>query len=227
MSDTNVTLPNEIILRQGPDKETAELQKQDRSRAELARAVVFIDKTEGEKFLLEARPQHDKLTAKLAKQLEKLQQMGRRVVATHSPAAAEEVKAALKNIGFIGPKVETDFNCLDPENQEIRVEYKVSIKESTSNYRNSLETASTLTYTDDMIEFQQTMNTLRDEIAALEAKIIEAEYRIRDRANRLADAEGMLAIKHMSDDDKQTVKTLYEQMRSGVSTAKLLNGLKS
>jgi len=218
-----LVVPSEVVLRHR-DSEWAEGQaKVETEQLRKAKAVLFLDKVQHEQTLKELEPKLEEVQLEFANMAKKIEKAGAREVGDLKPGEEfAEVKKALRALKI------NDFACrielvkVDIENSEIVFKRSIGDKESKTYWNRVIDGEDTLKFTAEMKELKVQWKALFDQIRDIEQKLLAARSALRDRANRMSDVEGAIALKNLTTEEQVEVKELYSQLATGLNAHKLL-----
>lgn len=228
MSETmNLVVPAEVVLRHRESEWNEEQVKVTSEQMRKARAVLFLDKVQHEKTLKELEPLRVQAEQNIARLQSELNQAGASLVGDLKPSEEfAEVKKALRALRIYDTVFQIRLVEVEIENGTVQFTRSLGLKESS--YRSDMISGS------DRLKFTPEMKKLRtewqDEVAKLksiEQQLVEARTALRDRANRMSDVEGAIALKSLNAEEQVEVKELYTQLATGLNAQKLLGEKKA
>jgi len=223
MSDTSLVVPSEITLRHRSDDWTEGQVRAETEQLRKAKAVLFLDKVQHEKTIKELEPKLEDLKLELAK-VEKAINKAAELEIGDMKLNEEfaDVKKALRVLKINKFVCAIELVSVNTEDAEIVFRRSVGDKESTYRY-NVLSGEDTMKFTFEMKELKGQWKELTNKIQEIERTLLEARTALRDRANRMSDVEGAIALKNLNEDERVEVKELYQQLATGLNAQKLLN----
>ena len=227
MSDSTVSLvvPSEVVLRHKESEYVEAQSKIETEQLRKAKAVLFLDKVQHEKTIKELEPRREEVTRAMAKADADLQHLGAQAVGDLKPGVEfADVKKALRALKIYAFACHIEFVGTNIENNEI--EFRRSINDGEKSSYRVIDGCDTLKFTPEMKERKAEWKALKLELQDIERKLMEARTALRDRANRMADVEGAIALKNLNDEERVEVKELYTQLATGLNAHKLLGDKK-
>ena len=135
--------------------------------------------------------------------------------------------AALVDLGFKKSEVRVNMTMgevITEKQGKILTVTSVLISSAIGYGRNSSEVFGSLKFTPEMHTLLNAYRAAKKESERARKAIIEAKAKLSERANRMADAEGALALNTLSNAEKKDAALLLDQLNSGktLDTKKLL-----
>jgi hypothetical protein len=225
-----VIMPAAVTVNNDPGPYNQELQKKVQREQQLVSGAMFIDKVAKEKVKKEQTPIYEKACKQMELLQKKLTAKAKKMVsALKNDQSFQAVKDALSEIG-IEVKCSLEFVSVDmQERTSNAVLYKRVVEKISDAERYSDEWKSEdieLDFTDEMKELQTKFWEQYDIASEAKAKIVAAEAMLKDRANRMADIQGLVALKNMSDDDKALAAEIQSHCEDKDITKLLSSGKK-
>ena len=211
---TNINLTTDL----GPRQEQRD--NVDRKQQKQVAAVAFLNKLEQEAIMRAQAPVLKKLQKEHAGVTKKLQRAAAKLVgAVKLEEESKDVKAALLAWGLPSVKLGAELTIINYDERCLEIKKTLS---SGDRYGATLESEVD-------VEFTAEMNTLTDKREKLDEQIrdvsnlmIEAQAKLKNRANLLADAQGALALRTMDESEVDDVKAIYDNVKNGITVEKLL-----
>ena len=214
----SLVLPQNVNLTQDVGPYSQKQNEIERTQQKQVSAVAFLNKLEQEAILRAQEPVLEKLQKEHASITKKLDRAAAKLVgALKVEDAAKEVKAALLAWGMTTVKLGA---TLDKINYDERV-LEVSKTCGGTDYE-KLNAEEDVPFTPEMVTLVEKREKLDDQIRDVSNVMVEAQAKLKNRANLLADAQGALALKTMSKDEVEQVKDMYDTVKSGITVEKLL-----
>lgn len=220
-----LVLPSKVVLaHEGSEFTEAEQQRQV-EQLKKAKAVLFLDKVAQEKLIKELEPKIKDAKEDVAELKRKLELMGQEVVdEIDAKAEFAEVKKALRALKITKCSYKVELESVNIDSSRIHFKRIVTGREDDRGgyYQDSLTGKDTLPFCEAMKGARKEYMVRKDELEVMEKQYMDAQDALRNRANRMADVEGAMALKGLNDADKADVKELYRQLATGLSATKLL-----
>lgn len=226
MTDNNkaeVVLPQNVTLTQDLGPYMQGQQEKERKLERQVKGVMFLDKLEQDRILKDETPKYEKA-------IKQAEVISKKVVAAAKRAVADlkkddravELKAAMKEFG-IAVTVTPEFKSVDLEVEGVNsINYSWLIRETGERYGGMESDSLELEIPEKMAELLKKYWDARKEAKRAKDAIIAAQEKLNDRANRMADAEGALAIRGMGEDEREEMKSVYEDVKNGIDAGKLI-----
>jgi hypothetical protein len=229
MSDSNVekielVLPSKMVLaHEGSEFVEAE-QKAQSEQLKKAKAVLFLDKVAQEKLIKELEPKIKDAKEDVTEAKKVIEVLGQEVVdAIDVKSEFDAVKKALRALKITKCSFKVELEHVNIDTSRIHFKRVIVGKEGSSSYStDELVGEDVLPFTADMKEARKAFLVRQAELDAMEKQYMDAQDALRNRANRMADVEGAMALKGLNEDDRADVKELYKQLATGLSATKLL-----
>lgn len=219
--------PSEVLMKNDPGPYNQKVAEKVQRETQLVSGLMFVDKVEKEKIVKDQTPIYEKAMKQLELIKAKITVQGKKAVsALKNDELFIAAKSALSDIGF-EVKYSLQFCHVDMEERNSnRIVYKRKLEKISgeSSYRDTWKSDEIeLDFTDAMKTLQTKFWEQYDIAETAKDKIIKAETALRDRANRMADAQGLVALKNMSQEDLALVKEIHVK-REETDVTKLLAG---
>jgi hypothetical protein len=226
MSETSLVVPSEITLRHRSDDWTEGQVRAETEQLRKAKAVLFLDKVQHEKTIKELEPKLEDLQLELANVVKAIDKAAASEIGDLKPSEEfADVKKALKALKINNIACTIELVSVSIENAEIVFKRSIGDKERSYN-RYVLDGEDTMKFTVEMKELKGQWKDVTEQIREVERKLLAARTALRDRANRMSDVEGAIALKNLNEDERVEVKELYTQLATGLNAHKLLDGKK-
>jgi len=209
-------VPTAIDLNLGANKQQYEAEQREGRQL---KAVMLLHAEHQKKVIEDERPKLEKAEIARRKTRERLEKMGK--AAVRKLKVSEEfadLRKALQALNMGSISYGISYKELDLDSKEIEFERELK---HTDSYR-SITGEDTMPFTEKMVEELKKYDEAKEEYDRSHNAIVEAETARRDYANRLAEAQGLLALKNMDEDEQQQVQDIYEHMSGGLTASKLL-----
>ena len=204
----------EVALSTNTEQLAAE-RKQERQ----IKAVMLLDDEHQRKLIDEEKPKLEKAEHQRVKLLNRLQKLAEKEVRKLKVSQEfTELKQALKKLNMGSCSFAIGFKGFSVEDEEIRFEREIKHPD---NYH-GISGDDILPFTEEMLEVKAQYEELDAECKRAQAIIVEAEAARRDFANRMAKAEGLLALKQMGAEEQEEVQAIYGHMAGNLSAERLL-----
>lgn len=208
-----------------PSQYQQDTDKRDYRDKQTVDAVMYLNKLEQDKIILENRPRREKLEKDLASVFKKLERKAAKLLAgLKVDEEAKELKKALEAWDILGVKFDISQQQLNIDERVVEITKKITCKHES--YDGLSSEAIDVPFTDEMVKLADQYDKLVDDIRVVTKTLADAEAKLMNRALLRADAHGALAIKRMSTSDIEDVKSVYEKVSSGVTVEKLLGAKK-
>lgn len=222
--------PSEVLMKNDPGPFNQKIAEKVQRETQLVSGLMFVDKIEKEKIVKDQTPIYEKAIKQMELLKAKILIQGKKAVGVlKNDELFVAAKSALSDIGF-EVKYSLQFVRLDMDERNsnsIVYTRKLEKLRSDSSYRDSWESDEIqLDFTDAMKTLQAKFWEQYDLADNAKDAIIKAETALRDRANRMSDAQGLVALQNMSAEDLEQVAAMHAA-RENVSVPKLLAGKKA
>ena len=218
MSETALVIPANINLTTDLGPRQEQRDNVERTQQKQVSAVAFLNKLEQESILRAQEPVLEKLQKEHASVTKKLERAAAKVVGgIKVEDEAKEAKAALIAWGVTSVKLSATLDVINYDERVIEVTKHIG----GADY-DKLNAEVDISFTSDMIILADKRDALEDQIRDVTNIMVEAQAKLKNRANLLADAQGALALKTMSQDEISQVKDMYDTVKSGITVEKLL-----
>lgn len=214
----SLVLPQNVNLTTdlGPRQEQRDAVE--RTQQKQVSAVAFLNKLEQESILRAQEPVLEKLQKEHGSVTKKLERAAAKLLGTVKVEdEAKEAKAALIAWGMTSVKLSATLNSINYDERVIEVAKHIG----GADY-DKLNAEVDVSFTPDMIVLADKRDALEDQIRVVTNVMVEAQAKLKNRANLLADAQGALALKTMSQDEVAQVRDMYDTVKSGITVEKLL-----
>jgi len=215
-------VPSEILIRHGNDPVTEESIAVEQKQLRTAKAVMFMDKVEQERIIEEAQPRLETAAKVIAAARIKLDKMAKTVVSKlKSSDEFADVRVALRAIKILGIKCGIEYKGMDMDAKKICFVRGIGDYNQYSSEWD-MQGEDSVKFTQEMLAEFKIMNAAEKEKKSCEKAILEAQSTLRNRANRMSDVEGAIAIKSMGKAEQEDAKEVYSHLKGGLSVGKLL-----
>jgi hypothetical protein len=217
-----------VVLKHGVEDSVQADMKKEQAELKKVRGVMFLDKLNCEKILAEEKPKLAKAEADRKKYMAMLNKEGQ--AAINKLKFTADVKALRDLLGKFGVKFvkhSIEFVGVDAKKQVVHYQHKVRQKNPKDRYGDrTLEGAKELPFAAAMKDTAAKLKAAEDEVKRSQQAMTDAQAKLRDRANRMADVEGAMALRAMGAEEQAEVKKLYGDLQGGLSVKQLMAGTK-
>jgi len=203
-----------ISLTTDPGPYNKELSEKVQRETQLVSGMMFIDKIEKEKVKKEQTPVYEKATKQMELLLKKINSKAVKLV---NDMKDDEIFTSVKiAMSALGIEVRCGVNfCkvdMDERNSNTIVYTRSVTRRGQDRYDYTWSTDEReLGFNEELKELQAKYWEQYDIAEEAKDKIIAAETALRDRANRMADAQGLVALNNMTDADRALALRMHQQ----------------
>lgn len=218
-----VNMPTEMVLRHQTDPWTEAQAQQQASDSRVIRAACLLKKLANEQKIKELEPLIQAKAIELVELERQLNEGARTIIGDMKLSDVfGEVKKALKVLKIHSIVCSIDLQELDIEAGYISFTRKIG--EDKRGYGATMSGSDQVKFPQEMKDLRKQWLALRDDIKELEAELMKAKVALQDRANTQADAEGLVALQNLNQDEAEKTKQVFERMGHNTTVAGLLGG---
>jgi hypothetical protein len=217
-------VPSKVIL-QHEDPASQEAYNAEQKQLRQARAVMLLDKVEQENIIKDAKPRLEDATAEVARLNEKINKAGAKAVSKLKLSEEfADVKKALRAIKINSLECSIAFGGVEYTGKGRILFSRTVGRKARRDYGSTAVMVGddSMPLTEELQGLVAQLKEAEELRTQLLEAIMDAQTKLRDRANRMSDVEGAIALKNLDEAEAEEVKSVYANLQGGMSAAALL-----